>query len=122
MNLHEERGFTMSTTFVAPCASVVGDVRIIDHSCVWYGAVIRGRLNAYRPYLKMICTSWHSGNKVNDVLIVWGSKSVCGCVVCEGFMARERHTQQPRRKQSGLLCCFVVSDVWSDQPISCIRD
>ncbi|CAN0525027.1 unnamed protein product, partial [Ectocarpus sp. 8 AP-2014] len=44
MNLHEERGFTMSTTFVAPCASVVGNVRIIDHSCVWYGAVIRGRL------------------------------------------------------------------------------
>ncbi|CAM9611197.1 unnamed protein product [Pylaiella littoralis] len=42
MNLHQDRGFTMSTTFVAPCASVVGDVRIIDHSCVWYGAVIRG--------------------------------------------------------------------------------
>ncbi|CAM9439477.1 unnamed protein product [Ectocarpus sp. 6 AP-2014] len=45
MNLHEERGFTMSTTFVAPCASVVGNVRIIDHSCVWYGAVIRGDKN-----------------------------------------------------------------------------
>eukprot|EP00752_Nemacystus_decipiens_P002127 g2029.t1 len=45
MNLHEARGFTMSTTFVAPCASVVGDVRIIDHSCVWYGAVIRGDKN-----------------------------------------------------------------------------
>lgn len=43
MNLHQDRGFTMSTTFVAPCASVVGDVRIIDHSCVWYGAVVRGR-------------------------------------------------------------------------------
>jgi len=42
MNLHQERGFTMSSTFVAPCASVVGDVRIIDHSCVWYGAVVRG--------------------------------------------------------------------------------
>lgn len=47
MNLHEERGFTMSTTFVAPCASVVGNVRIIDHSCVWYGAVIRGRLGVH---------------------------------------------------------------------------
>lgn len=47
MNLHEERGFTTSTTFVAPCASVVGNVRIIDHSCVWYGAVIRGGILTY---------------------------------------------------------------------------
>eukprot|EP00904_Undaria_pinnatifida_P000658 jgi/Undpi1/10593/HiC_scaffold_29.g13043.m1 len=48
MNLHEERGFTVSTTFVAPCASVVGNVRIIDHSCVWYGAVVRGDKNAVK--------------------------------------------------------------------------
>lgn len=46
MNLHQDRGFTMSTTFVAPCASVIGNVRIIDHSCVWYGAVIRGEFQS----------------------------------------------------------------------------
>lgn len=34
----------MPSTFVTPSASVVGNVRILDHSCVWYGAVIRGKL------------------------------------------------------------------------------
>ena len=37
-----------STTagFVAPCASVVGNVRLGANSSVWYGAVIRGDVNS----------------------------------------------------------------------------
>lgn len=42
MNLDDIRGKTMPNTFVAPSASVVGKVEVMDHSCVWYGAVVRG--------------------------------------------------------------------------------
>lgn len=55
MNLHQDRGFTMPSVFVAPCASVVGDVRIIDHSCVWYGAVVRGRFVVKTCFIVCLC-------------------------------------------------------------------
>ena len=32
------------SVFVAPSASVIGDVQLGDHSSVWYGAVLRGDL------------------------------------------------------------------------------
>lgn len=37
-----------STAFVAPNASVVGDVTVGDHASVWYNAVVRGGLRAGR--------------------------------------------------------------------------
>lgn len=89
MNLHEERGFTMSTTFVAPCASVVGDVRIIDHSCVWYGAVVRGTLGG-SPTDSLHFTAQRKQERCYPSL---GRIRECAYVVCEDFVTRERHTQ-----------------------------
>lgn len=37
-----------SSGFVAPSASVVGDVAIGEHSSVWYGAVVRGDVNSVK--------------------------------------------------------------------------
>ena len=31
--------------FVAPTATVVGDVRVGSHSSIWYGCVLRGDIN-----------------------------------------------------------------------------
>lgn len=36
------------SAFVAPSASIVGDVTLGEHSSVWYGAVLRGDVNAIR--------------------------------------------------------------------------
>lgn len=41
-NLDDIRGKILPNNFVAPSASVVGNVELMDHSCVWYGAVVRG--------------------------------------------------------------------------------
>eukprot|EP00341_Mesodinium_pulex_P005076 CAMPEP_0116956942 /NCGR_PEP_ID=MMETSP0467-20121206/43653_1 /TAXON_ID=283647 /ORGANISM="Mesodinium pulex, Strain SPMC105" /LENGTH=252 /DNA_ID=CAMNT_0004643551 /DNA_START=89 /DNA_END=847 /DNA_ORIENTATION=+ len=38
----------MSCSFVAPSASVIGNVKIGEHSSVWYNAVIRGDVNAIK--------------------------------------------------------------------------
>jgi len=35
----------LSSTFVAPCASVIGEVKAAAGSSVWYGAVLRGDVN-----------------------------------------------------------------------------
>jgi hypothetical protein len=37
-----------SSGFVAPSASVIGDVAIGEHSSVWYGAVVRGDVNSVK--------------------------------------------------------------------------
>lgn len=37
-NIHE-------SVFVAPSADIIGDVRIAEHSSVWFGCVIRGDVN-----------------------------------------------------------------------------
>jgi carbonic anhydrase/acetyltransferase-like protein (isoleucine patch superfamily) len=36
------------TAFVAPTASVVGDVEVGEHSSIWYGAVLRGDVQPIR--------------------------------------------------------------------------
>jgi|TARA_B100000780_G_scaffold274403_1_gene239370 gamma-carbonic anhydrase len=48
MNLYEKRPIVATDVFVAPNASVIGDVIIGDHSSVWYGAVIRGDVNTIK--------------------------------------------------------------------------
>lgn len=44
MNLSDIRGEVYPNAYIAPSAAVVGDVLVRDHSCVWYGAVVRGTL------------------------------------------------------------------------------
>jgi gamma-carbonic anhydrase len=46
MNLFNKRPYLANDSFVAPCASVIGDVTIGDKSSVMYGSVVRGDLNA----------------------------------------------------------------------------
>ncbi|CAM9879304.1 unnamed protein product [Choristocarpus tenellus] len=48
MNIFEQRGRSVANGFVAPNASVVGDVKMMDHSCIWYGAVVRADKNAVK--------------------------------------------------------------------------
>lgn len=45
MNLFQKFPALENNVFVAPSASVVGNVTILDSSSVWYGAVVRGDFN-----------------------------------------------------------------------------
>jgi len=45
MNLYEKRPNTANDVFIAPSASVIGDVVLHDAASVWYGAVVRGDTN-----------------------------------------------------------------------------
>lgn len=45
MNLFQKFPTTEPNVFVAPSASVVGRVELLDSSSVWYGAVVRGDFN-----------------------------------------------------------------------------
>lgn len=42
MHLAEKRPVVASDVFVAPSATVVGEVRVKDRASVWYNAVVRG--------------------------------------------------------------------------------
>lgn len=42
MNLYDKTPVVGSNTFIAPNASVIGDVQVGDNTSVWYGTVIRG--------------------------------------------------------------------------------
>ena len=42
MPLGEKKPFVGKGSFVAPNASVIGDVQVGDKSTIWYGAVLRG--------------------------------------------------------------------------------
>lgn len=45
MNLYEKRPDMAADVFVAPSASVIGDVILNDGASVWYGAVVRADVN-----------------------------------------------------------------------------
>jgi len=45
MNLYDKKIIAASGTFVAPNATLVGDVLLMDFASVWYGAVVRGDRN-----------------------------------------------------------------------------
>lgn len=45
MNLYEKRPSMAADVFVAPSASVIGDVILNDGVSVWYGAVVRSDVN-----------------------------------------------------------------------------
>lgn len=46
MNLFQKYPVIENNAFIAPSATVVGQVQILDSSSVWYGAVVRGDFNA----------------------------------------------------------------------------
>jgi len=48
MNLFDRHPSLQADVFVAPNATVIGDVTIFTKSSVWYGAVVRGDLNAVK--------------------------------------------------------------------------
>ena len=45
MNLYDLKPAVLLDSFVAPNATIVGEVQIGGESVVWYGAVIRGDMN-----------------------------------------------------------------------------
>lgn len=46
MNLYDKAPDVAQTTFVAPNAAVIGDVKIGASSSIWYGCVLRGDVNS----------------------------------------------------------------------------
>ena len=48
MNLYDKHPVVAVDAFVAPSASVIGDVKIADKASVWYNCVLRGDLNGIR--------------------------------------------------------------------------
>lgn len=42
MNLYDKVPFVHKDAFVAPNASIIGDVHVGSSSSIWYGCVIRG--------------------------------------------------------------------------------
>jgi carbonic anhydrase/acetyltransferase-like protein (isoleucine patch superfamily) len=45
MSLYEKRPSMAADVFVAPSASVIGDVIVNDGASIWYGAVVRADVN-----------------------------------------------------------------------------
>lgn len=48
MNIYDKRPVVANDTFVAPSATVIGDVYLNNQSSIWYGAVVRGDTNTVR--------------------------------------------------------------------------
>jgi carbonic anhydrase/acetyltransferase-like protein (isoleucine patch superfamily) len=48
MNLMDKKPQVPASTFVAPSASVIGDVEVGSKSSIWYGAVLRGDVNSIK--------------------------------------------------------------------------
>eukprot|EP01112_Ceratiomyxa_fruticulosa_P010579 TRINITY_DN280_c0_g2_i1.p1 TRINITY_DN280_c0_g2~~TRINITY_DN280_c0_g2_i1.p1 ORF type:complete len:252 (-),score=51.73 TRINITY_DN280_c0_g2_i1:198-953(-) len=45
MPLYDKKPFVGLGSFIAPNASVIGEVEVGKNSCIWYGAVLRGDVN-----------------------------------------------------------------------------
>jgi len=69
MNLYEHHPDVATDSFIAPNASVVGNVFVGTGASVWYGAVVRGDLN--KVYIG-------PGSSVGDRAVLHTSKSVEG--------------------------------------------
>ena len=46
MNLFSRHPHVVSDVFVAPSASIIGEVQVNSRSSVWYGSVVRGDLGS----------------------------------------------------------------------------
>ena len=47
MNIFDKAPVVDKDAFVAPSASVIGDVQVGRGSSIWYGCVLRGKILAY---------------------------------------------------------------------------
>lgn len=45
MNLYDKTPLVDKDVFVAPSASIIGDVQVGSASSIWYGCVLRGNLS-----------------------------------------------------------------------------
>ena len=45
MNIFDKAPVVDKDAFVAPSASIIGDVQVGRGSSIWYGCVLRGKLN-----------------------------------------------------------------------------
>lgn len=52
MNIFDKAPVVDKDAFVAPSASIIGDVQVGQRSSIWYGCVLRGKLTI-SLYLKM---------------------------------------------------------------------
>jgi len=57
MPLYDKKPVLGANTFVAPSASVIGDVSVGNRSSIWYGAVIRG-MNTFGT-ISSISDTWY---------------------------------------------------------------
>ena len=48
LNIFDKSPTLPKAGFIAPSASVIGDVTLGEHSSIWYGAVLRGDLNSIK--------------------------------------------------------------------------
>jgi len=62
MNIFDKKPVVDKEAFVAPSASVIGDVEIGQGSSIWYGCVLRGKLSK-------ICCYWLKGNHLASLLL-----------------------------------------------------
>ena len=77
--------------FIAPNATIIGDVEIGENSSVWYGAVIRGDLNAVRigklSSIQDNCTIHVDSiniTVIGDYVTVGHNAVLHGCHISEG--------------------------------------
>lgn len=66
MNVFDKKPFVDKQAFVAPSASIIGNVHIGQHSSIWYGCVLRGDVNS---------VSIGSGTNIQDNSLVHVAKS-----------------------------------------------
>ncbi|KAL8047385.1 hypothetical protein ABFX02_08G238000 [Erythranthe guttata] len=66
MNLFDKAPFVQKDVFVAPSASIIGDVHVGSNSSIWYGCVVRGDVNN---------VSIGSGTNIQDNSLVHVAKS-----------------------------------------------
>ena len=72
----------MNKTYIAPNATVLGDVQLGENANIWYGAVVRGDNGTIRI---------GEGSNIQDNCVVHGSKSMNDTVVTVGRFCTVGH-------------------------------
>lgn len=55
MNIFDKAPVVDKDVFLAPSASIIGDVRVGRGSSIWYGCVLRGKMKYFAP--QYVCNS-----------------------------------------------------------------
>lgn len=56
MNIFDKTPVVDKTAFVAPSASIIGDVQVGRGSSIWYGCVLRGKIWLFVDLFYGFCT------------------------------------------------------------------